>query len=115
MDDAGRADDLAGGALRGSDSAQRESDRLMMNATVIYLGLVFVMSVVCFAAYGLDKRRAVSGNRRMSEQTLGLTQLTRDWRCSRRRQPAPRRCPLRSPDRTGTPRPARADQAGAVV
>ena len=35
----------------------------MMNAIVIYLSLVFVMSVVCFTAYGLDKRRAANGSR----------------------------------------------------
>ena len=51
----------------------------MMNAIVIYLSLVFVMSVVCFAAYGLDKRRAVNGSRRVPEQTLHILALLGGW------------------------------------
>lgn len=50
-----------------------------MNAIVIYLGLVFVMSVVCFTAYGLDKRRAVNGNRRVPENTLHILALLGGW------------------------------------
>jgi uncharacterized membrane protein YsdA (DUF1294 family) len=51
----------------------------MMNAIVIYLGLVFVMSVVCFAAYGLDKWRAVNGSRRVPENTLHILALLGGW------------------------------------
>ena len=51
----------------------------MMNAIVIYLSLVFVMSVVCFTAYGLDKRRAANGSRRIPEQTLHILALLGGW------------------------------------
>ena len=51
----------------------------MMNAIVIYLCLVFVMSVICFTAYGLDKRRAVNGSRRVPEQTLQILALLGGW------------------------------------
>jgi len=51
----------------------------MMNAIVIYLSLVFVMSLVCFAAYGLDKRRAANGSRRIPEQTLHILALLGGW------------------------------------
>src|SRR6187455_1139844 len=51
----------------------------MMTAFVIYLGLVFVMSAVCFTAYGLDKRLAVNGSRRVPENTLQLLALLGGW------------------------------------
>lgn len=51
----------------------------MMTAIVIYLGLVFVMSVVCFTAYGLDKRLAVNGSRRVPEITLQILALLGGW------------------------------------
>jgi len=51
----------------------------MTNAIVIYLCLVFVMSVVCFATYGLDKRRAGIGSRRVPEQTLHVLALLGGW------------------------------------
>ena len=51
----------------------------MMHAIVIYSILVFVMSVVCLAAYGLDKRRAENGSRRVPEQTLHLLALLGGW------------------------------------
>ena len=51
----------------------------MMNAIVIYLSLVSVTSFVCFAAYGLDKRRAANGSRRMPEQTLHMLALLGGW------------------------------------
>lgn len=51
----------------------------MMYATVIYLSLVFVMSVVCFTAYGLDKSRAVNGSRRVPENTLHILALLGGW------------------------------------
>ena len=51
----------------------------MMNAIVIYLCLVFVMSVICFTAYGLDKWRAVNGSRRLPEKTLHTLALLGGW------------------------------------
>lgn len=51
----------------------------MMYPAVIYLSLVFVMSVVCFAAYGLDKWLAVNGSRRVPENTLHFLSLLGGW------------------------------------
>ena len=34
----------------------------MMNAIVIYLSIVLVMSLACFVVYGWDKRRAANGS-----------------------------------------------------
>ena len=51
----------------------------MMNALVVYLSLVFVMSVVTFTAYGLDKRRSANGSRRIPEQTLHIMALLGGW------------------------------------
>ena len=51
----------------------------MMYAILIYLGLVFVMSVVCFAVYGLDKWLAVNGGRRVPENTLHTLALLGGW------------------------------------
>jgi len=50
-----------------------------MYATMIYLGIVLVMSVASFAAYGLDKRRAGNGSRRIPEQTLHILALLGGW------------------------------------
>lgn len=36
----------------------------MINAIVIYLAIVLVMSLACFAVYWRDKRRATNGGRR---------------------------------------------------
>lgn len=44
-----------------------------------YLGLVAVTSVISFAAYGLDKRRAAVGGRRVPERTLHLLALLGGW------------------------------------
>ena len=44
-----------------------------------YLGLVAVTSVASFAAYGLDKRRAAAGGRRVPERTLHLLALLGGW------------------------------------
>jgi uncharacterized membrane protein YsdA (DUF1294 family) len=44
-----------------------------------YLIVVVVMSLVCFIAYGLDKRQAVNGGRRVSERTLHLLALLGGW------------------------------------
>lgn len=51
----------------------------MNSAIVIYLGIVVVMSFVCFAAYGMDKRRAVNGGRRVPEQTLHILAFLGGW------------------------------------
>jgi uncharacterized membrane protein YsdA (DUF1294 family) len=37
------------------------------------------MSLVCFAAYGWDKRRATKGGRRVPEQTLQLLAFFGGW------------------------------------
>lgn len=49
------------------------------HAIVAYLGLVAVMSLWTFAAYGFDKRRAARGGRRVPEQTLHLLALVGGW------------------------------------
>jgi uncharacterized membrane protein YsdA (DUF1294 family) len=51
----------------------------MSYAIFIYLSIVVVMSVVCFAAYGLDKRRAGNGGRRVPERTLHILALMGGW------------------------------------
>jgi len=51
----------------------------MVPAFVTYLGIVFVMSLVCFVAYGLDKRRAANGGRRVPESTLQLLAFFGGW------------------------------------
>lgn len=51
----------------------------MIDAIFIYLGIVFVMSVTSFIAYGLDKRRAVNGSRRVPEQTLHVMAFLGGW------------------------------------
>lgn len=44
-----------------------------------YLALVVVMSVVCYIAYGLDKSRATSDGRRVSERVLHLLAFLGGW------------------------------------
>ena len=51
----------------------------MSNAIAIYLAVVFALSIVCFAAYGLDKRRAGLGGRRVPELTLQILALSGGW------------------------------------
>jgi uncharacterized membrane protein YsdA (DUF1294 family) len=51
----------------------------MMIATAIYMSVVAVMSVVCFAAYGLDKRRATIDARRTPERTLHVLAFLGGW------------------------------------
>ena len=46
---------------------------------VAYLGLVIVMSAVCYAAYGLDKWRAVHAGRRVPARTLHLLAFLGGW------------------------------------
>lgn len=51
----------------------------MMIAIAIYLGIVLVMSLACFVAYGWDKRSAANGSRRVPEQTLHILALLGGW------------------------------------
>ena len=51
----------------------------MIIAAVAYWLIVAVMSLVCFLAYGLDKRKAVKGGRRVSEHTLHLMAFLGGW------------------------------------
>jgi uncharacterized membrane protein YsdA (DUF1294 family) len=51
----------------------------MMTATAIYLGIVLVMSLACFVAYGWDKWSAANGSRRVPEQTLHILSLLGGW------------------------------------
>lgn len=51
----------------------------MISAIIIYVSVVLVMSIICFAAYGLDKQLAVNGSRRVPEGTLHLLALLGGW------------------------------------
>jgi len=51
----------------------------MIPAVAFYLGLVLAMSTACFVAYGLDKRRAVRGDRRIPERTLHILAFLGGW------------------------------------
>jgi uncharacterized membrane protein YsdA (DUF1294 family) len=48
-------------------------------AAAAYLIVVIVMSVACFIVYGLDKRQATNGGRRVSERTLHLMAFLGGW------------------------------------
>lgn len=48
-------------------------------AVVIYLALVGVVSLVTFAAFGVDKRRAAAGGRRVPERALLGLALVGGW------------------------------------
>ena len=51
----------------------------MKTAAAAYLFVVIVMSIACFIAYGLDKRQAANGGRRVSERTLHLLAFLGGW------------------------------------
>jgi len=51
----------------------------MASTIVVYLGIVLVMSGVCFAVYGWDKRRAATGGRRVPERTLHILAFLGGW------------------------------------
>src|SRR5438552_13432079 len=51
----------------------------MKTAAGAYLIVVALMSFVCFIAYGLDKRQAANGGRRVSERTLHLLAFLGGW------------------------------------
>jgi len=48
-------------------------------AIAIYLALVLVMSFATFLAYGSDKGRAATGNRRIPERTMHLMAILGGW------------------------------------
>lgn len=48
-------------------------------AITSYLCILAVMSGICFVIYWLDKRRAISGGRRVPERTLQLLALFGGW------------------------------------
>jgi uncharacterized membrane protein YsdA (DUF1294 family) len=50
-----------------------------MKIAAAYLIVVAVLSLATYVAYGLDKRRAVNGCRRISERTLHLLALLGGW------------------------------------
>jgi uncharacterized membrane protein YsdA (DUF1294 family) len=51
----------------------------MAIAAAAYLIVVALMSLVCFITYGLDKRQAVNGGRRVSERTLHVMAFVGGW------------------------------------
>lgn len=51
----------------------------MKIAAAAYLMVVAVMSLVCFIAYGVDKRRAGTGGRRVPERTLHTMAFLGGW------------------------------------
>jgi uncharacterized membrane protein YsdA (DUF1294 family) len=57
----------------------KEPRQPVMTIATAYLTVVVVMSLACFVAYGLDKRRAVTGSRRISERTLHLMAFFGGW------------------------------------
>ncbi len=50
-----------------------------MTIAAAYLIVVVMMSLVCFITYGLDKRQAANGGRRVSERTLHLMAFFGGW------------------------------------
>lgn len=51
----------------------------MTTIVSVYLIAVAVTSLWAFVAYGIDKRRAQTGNRRVSEKTMHLLALVGGW------------------------------------
>ena len=51
----------------------------MKHAAIAYFTVVALMSLVTFAAYGFDKRRAQRDGRRVPEKTLHLMALLGGW------------------------------------
>lgn len=55
------------------------SEQDMVIPAAVYLMMVVVMSLASFIAYGLDKRRATNGGRRVPERTLHLLAFLGGW------------------------------------
>ena len=51
----------------------------MTPALVIYLGIVLLVSLICFVVYGWDKRQAINDGRRVPERTLHLLAFLGGW------------------------------------
>lgn len=51
----------------------------MKNVAAVYGIVVVVMSLICFLAYGWDKRQASNGGRRVPERTLHLLAFLGGW------------------------------------
>ncbi|SRR6266446_6256950 len=64
--------------LRGTSLLKGEQQDMMV-ATAVYVIVIGVLSLVCFLAYGLDKRQAGNGGRRVSERTLHLLAFLGGW------------------------------------
>lgn len=50
-----------------------------MLAAIIYSAIVLIMSLITFAAYGIDKRQAKKGGRRISEARLHWLAFLGGW------------------------------------
>ena len=50
-----------------------------MKVAEAYLILVVAMSLVCFVAYGFDKRQSLNGGRRVPERILHLLEFLGGW------------------------------------
>ncbi len=50
-----------------------------MTTAVAYLLVVVLISLVCFLAYGWDKRQAINAGRRLPENTLHLLAFLGGW------------------------------------
>jgi uncharacterized membrane protein YsdA (DUF1294 family) len=50
-----------------------------MSVTTTAFGVYLVMSVIAFAVYAIDKRRAVRGHWRVSEATLHALEMLGGW------------------------------------
>ena len=57
----------------------RKANKDMKVVAAVYLTVMGVMSLVCFIAYGIDKRQAGNGGRRISERTLQLLAFLGGW------------------------------------
>jgi uncharacterized membrane protein YsdA (DUF1294 family) len=66
-------------AWRSNEAEQVNGPPGMMTAVEVYLGVVALTSCACFIAYGLDKRRAAGGGRRVPERTLHLLAFLGGW------------------------------------
>ncbi|NLX96326.1 MAG: DUF1294 domain-containing protein [Rhodopirellula sp.] len=51
----------------------------MRTAAIVYLIVVAIMSLWAFVTYGIDKRRAQTGRRRVPENSLHLLALAGGW------------------------------------